>query len=89
MNIKLIKENEKGKTFQTDDFKILYRKKDSISGDNSENLKETIYLIQGKAEVTLKDSTETMTAPSKTIFPAKTHHKIKAITDIILIIFEK
>jgi len=87
--MKIIKENEKGKTYQSDDFKVLYRYKGTISGDNSENVEELIYLITGSAEITLKDSIKVVKAPAKIKFPAKTHHKIKALTDISLIMFEK
>ena len=87
--MKLLKENEKGKTYQVKDFKIFYRNKDSISGDNSENVEEEIYLISGSAEVTLKESTKIVNAPAKIDFPAKTYHKIKALTDIIFILIEK
>ena len=89
MKIKLIKENEKGKIYQADNFKMLYRYKDTISGDNSINVKETIYLTTGSAEITLKDSTQIIKAPAKIEFPAKTYHKIKALTNISFIMFEK
>lgn len=85
----LIKENEKGKVYQTEHFKIVYRNKDTISGDNEENVKELIYLVHGSAEVTLKDKTWTVEAPAKIEFPAKTYHKIKALTDICFILVEK
>ena len=87
--MKLIKENEKGKTFQADDFKILYRNKDAIAGDNSENSEELIYLITGSAEVTVEETTNTVEAPAKIEIPAKTYHKIKALTNISFILFEK
>ena len=87
--MELIKENEKGKTYQTDSFKILYRNKGAIAGDNSENMEEELYLVQGSAEVTLKEDTKIVNAPVKIEFPAKTYHKIKALTDIVLILFEK
>lgn len=87
--MEIIKDNEKGKVYQTSDFKIVYRYKDTISGDNSENVEEKIYLIQGSAEVTLEDSTKIIKAPAKIEFPANTYHKIKALTDISFIMFEK
>ncbi len=89
MNIKLIKDKETGKNYQADDFKILYRYKDTIAGDNAENVEELIYLISGSAEVTLRDSTKLVEAPAKIEFPANTYHKIKALTDIAFILFEK
>jgi len=87
--MKIIKDNNKGRTYQADNLKIVYRHKDTISGDNSENVEELIYLITGSAEVTLKGVTEVIEAPAKIEFPAKTYHKIKALTDISFIMFEK
>jgi mannose-6-phosphate isomerase-like protein (cupin superfamily) len=89
MGIKLIKENEKGKTFQAEGFKILYRHKDQIAGDNSENVREVIYFITGLAEITLKDKTWIIESPTKVEFPPNTYHKIKALTKISFILFEK
>jgi len=87
--MKLIKENEKGRTYQANGFKILYRYKDMIAGDNSENVKELIYFITGSAEITLKDKTWIIKSPAKVEFPANTYHNIKALTDISFILFEK
>ncbi len=87
--MKLLKENEKGKTFQAEGFKILYRNEGTIAGDNEENPEEVIYFITGSAEITLKDKTWTIEAPAKVEFPAKTYHKIKALTDISFVVFEK
>jgi hypothetical protein len=89
MKVKLIKDNEKGKVYQIDNFKIYYRNKDTISGDNSENKEEVIYLITGSAEITLRNSIWTAEAPIKIEFPAKTYHKIKALSDISFMLFEK
>ena len=88
MKLKLIKEKLEGKNYQTNGFKIFYRHKNTIAGDNTENVRETIYLISGKAEFTLKDKMWTEEAPAKIEFPAKTYHKIKALTDIAFILFE-
>ncbi len=89
MKIRLIKENEKGKTYQANGFKILYRYKDMIAGDNSKNVEELIYFITGSAEITLKNKVWIIKSPAKIEFPAKTYHKIKALTDISFILFEK
>jgi len=89
MDIKLIKEKKEGKNYQADNFKIYYRYKNMVAGNNSKNVEELIYLITGKAEVTLKDSTWTVEAPAKIEFPAKTYHKIKALTDIAFVVFKK
>lgn len=88
MDIKLIKDKKEGKNYQADDFKIYYRYKDMVAGDNSENVKELIYLITGKAEITIEDSVTTLEAPAKIEIPAKTYHKIKALTDIAFVLYE-
>jgi hypothetical protein len=87
--MKLIKENIKGKTYQGDGFKVLYRNRGSISGDNENNHKEIIYLITGKASLTLGDKEWEVTAPTRFIFSEKTYHKIEAITDISMILIEE
>jgi hypothetical protein len=88
--MKLIKSDEKGKTFETStpNFKVLYRNKNSIAEDNTENPEELIFLITGDAEITLKKKTWTATAPTQINFPTNTYHKIKALTDISFIVFE-
>ena len=85
--LKLIKEKDAGKNYQADGFKVFYRYKNSIAGDNDENIKEIIYLITGSAEVTLEDEVEIIEAPAKIVFPANTYHKIKALTDISFVLF--
>jgi hypothetical protein len=89
MEMKLIKENEKGKNYQGDGFKIAYRYKDAISGDNADNFHEIIYLVTGKAKITIGESCEAYEAPAKIEIPAKTYHKIEALTDLSCILFEK
>jgi hypothetical protein len=86
--MKLIKENEKGKTYQADGFKILYRYKDKIAGDNSKNVRELIYFVTGSAKITLENKTWVIESPAKVEFPANTYHKIEALTDINFILFE-
>lgn len=87
--MKLIKENQKWKTYQLNDYKICYRNKNSISGDNEIAPKEIIHLLSGSAEITIEEKAETYTSPSTIIIPEKTYHKIKAITDICFILYTK
>ena len=89
VKLKLIKQDYRGKVYETDNLKIFYRKKNSISGDNSENVAETIYFVHGSAEITLEDKAWKIKAPEKIEFPAKTYHKIKALTDIIFVLKDK
>ncbi|MEA2064838.1 MAG: hypothetical protein U9O66_00895 [Patescibacteria group bacterium] len=52
-------------------------------------MEELIYLIAGSAEITIKNYIESLDAPVKIKIPAKTYHKIKALTDISFILYEK
>ena len=87
--MKLIKENEKGKNYQADGFKICYRYKWTIAWDNDKNPKEIIYFISGEAKITLWEKTWKVQAPEQVIFPTSTYHKIEALTDISFILFEE
>ena len=86
--MKLIKQDDRGKVYQAEGFKVFYRNKGTTSGNNTENVEELICLISGSAEITLEDSTRTIEAPDEIMFPANTYHKIDAITDIIFILKE-
>ncbi len=84
--MELIKEDTRGKVFETDSFKIFYRKENSVSGDNSINPYEKIVFLQGRAKITLKDDVFEKEAPFEIEIPEKTYHKIEALSDIIFII---
>ena len=85
--MKLIKEDERGKVFEIKDFKIFYRNKGSISGDNNANLYEKIIFISGNAKVTLGDKVWEIKSPCEIEFPEKKYHKIEALSDIIFVLF--
>lgn len=87
--MELIKENEKGRTFLCDGFKLLYRNKSSISGDNEMNVEEDLYLVSGTALIVVGESEKQYSAPAFFHIPEKTYHKIEAVTDITMILFEK
>lgn len=88
MKLELLKENFKGKTYDCGGFKLLYRHRGSISGDNKVNPEENIYLIHGKAIVTIENESTEYNAPAIFKIPAKTFHKIEAISDITMILLE-
>ena len=85
----MIKKDDKGQKYQADGFKLYYRNKGSISGDNEKNPYEKIYLIIGEARVTIDDSDSVMQSPAYFEIPANTYHKIEALTDNSFIILEK
>ncbi|MEA3453219.1 MAG: hypothetical protein U9Q96_02720, partial [Patescibacteria group bacterium] len=74
---------------ETDCFKVYYRNKNTISGDNSKNKEEIIYLINGSAEIIIENNKQIVEALVKIEIPAKIYHKIKALSDIIFVLFEK
>ena len=84
--MKLLKEDDRGKVFETGCCKIFYRNKKSISGDNNINPYEKIILIQGKAKVTLDNHVFDIQAPFEFEIKEKTYHKIEAISDIVFLI---
>lgn len=86
--MKLINENNKGKTYQTKEFKILYRKKGTTAGDNEANPKEIIYFITGDAKITLEKKTWEIKAPEKVEFPANTYHKIESLSDTSFVVID-
>ena len=87
--MELVKDDTKGKVYQANGFKIFYRNKNTISGDNSKNQQETIHLIIGHASITLESATQNVEAPKTFKFPKETYHKIEAITDIVFLVFEE
>jgi len=84
--MKLLKEDRRGKVFETDCCKIFYRNKESISGDNKINPHEKIILIQGKAKITLGDYSFNATAPFEFEIEEKMYHKIEALSDIVFLV---
>lgn len=88
--MKLLKQNEKWSTYVTDHgCKIYYRKAGTISGDNDINPREVIYFVQGSAELTLEEKKREIEAPAQVVFPEKTYHSIKALTDISFVLFDE
>ena len=88
MDLELLVDKKEGRNYQADGFKILYRYKGMIAGDNDVNPDENIYMVDGKAKITLENKTWTAEAPHHFHFPAKTYHKVEALTDITLILFD-
>jgi quercetin dioxygenase-like cupin family protein len=58
-------------------------KKGGILSDHNHSHQETVFLMEGEAEVILGDKIITAKAPVKLVIPPNIHHKFTAITDII------
>ena len=87
MTLSLIKDNQKGKTYQADGFQFLYRKAGSMLWDNAINVTETLYFITGAAEISIEEQKFMVEAPVKVVIPEKTYHRIEAKSDISFILF--
>ncbi len=85
--MKLIREDESGRTYQAKGFRIYYRTSGHVAGDNNINVHEHIYLISGQAEVRVGEDTVVHEAPAFVDIPEKTQHAIEAITDVAFIVF--
>ncbi len=87
MTLKFIKEKNGFKSYQADGFRIYYGKSSSVAGDNNINPAETIYLVEGEMEVTIKDTTVLYSAPAEFKVPAKTYHKLLSLTKTSSLVF--
>jgi mannose-6-phosphate isomerase-like protein (cupin superfamily) len=86
-DIVLYKQNEKWKSYKTNNFDIFYRNASTIAGDNEINKYEHVFLVSWQAKITIKDKYKVVYSPCEFEFPANTYHKIEAITDIIFLVF--
>ncbi len=73
MVLELIKSNDKGKIYQAEGFKILYRFEGVVAGDNAINVEEVLYFITGSAEITLGNKTWVIESPARVDIPAQTY----------------
>ena len=88
MSIRLLREDDRGQIYQCQGFKVFYKIKGSVSGNNDINPEKKIYLITGTAEITKGTRTKTVHAPTYMEIPANTFHKIIALTNISFIILD-
>ena len=88
MNIQKLEpvwEDERGRVFDLGSYEYVARAKDSVSGDHVHEVSEDIYLMEGTAMLSVAPETVEFTAPAKVTVPAKTYHKLVALTDIIVL----
>ncbi len=83
--IPIIKHDERGIIYRCEPVNYIVRKKDTISADHTHDEAETLYLVEGKVELTIGKETKNVEAPIKVFIPSKEHHKLIALTDIKLI----
>lgn len=83
--IEIVKKDERGIIYRIGSINYIARKKGTISADHRHAEAETLYLIEGKAELTIGKETEIIDSPIKVFIPGNEYHKLVALTDIKLI----
>ncbi|MCK5413466.1 MAG: cupin domain-containing protein [Candidatus Pacebacteria bacterium] len=83
--IKITKEDDRGIIYDCDKVGYIFRNKGTISANHTHEEAETLYLVQGKIELTIKNKTEIVKAPIKVRIEKNVYHKLIALTDIIII----
>ncbi len=83
--IKIVKKDERGIIYKTGPANYIARKKGTISANHTHEEAETLYLVEGKVELTIGKETKTLEAPVKVAIAGNEYHKLVALTDIKLI----
>lgn len=80
--IERLKEDDRGTIFKCGSVNYIVRKKATVSADHAHKEAETLYLIEGKAELTIGKDTKNVEAPIKVFIPSNEYHKLIALSDI-------
>jgi len=83
--IEILKQDDRGIIYRCGPVNYIVRKKGSISADHTHKEAETIYLVEGKIELTIGKETKNVASPAKFFVPATEYPKLIALTDIKLI----
>lgn len=83
--IEILKSDERGVIYKCGSINYIVRKSGTVSGDHTHGEEETLYLVEGKCELTIDEETQSMEAPSKVFIPKNVYHKLVALTDIKII----
>jgi quercetin dioxygenase-like cupin family protein len=84
-DIPIFRKDERGIIYRCGSVNYIVRKKGTISAGHTHEEPETIYLIEGEAELTIGKETKNVEAPVKFYVPSNEYHKLVALTDIKLI----
>lgn len=83
--LKNIKIDKRGPTYDCGKVKLLIRKKGSICADHIHKFQETFYLIKGETELTVGNETKIVKSPIRIIIQPGEYHKFLALSDMELI----
>lgn len=81
--VKVIKNSKGCLAYNCDTVFYIKLEKGATTSDHSHNHEETIFLIEGEAEVIIGNKTQKVIAPVKLLIPANVYHKFTALTDLI------
>ena len=81
----IIKEDERGTIWDCDSYNFISRKKGTVRANHVHEGAETLYLVLGRAELTVGDQTQIVEALIKIEIEADQYHQLIALTDIGLL----
>lgn len=83
--IPIAKEDERGIIYDCGKVGYIFRRQGTISANHTHEDAETLYLVEGKAELTVGEETQEVEAPIKIEIPSNGYHKLIALTDIRMV----
>ena len=84
-DIPILKQDDRGIIYRCEPINYIVRKKGTISANHTHEEAETLYLIEGKVELTIGKETKIVEAPKKFSVKPNEYHKVVALTNIKLI----
>jgi len=84
-DIPVLKYDDRGTIYRCEPINYIVRYKGTVSADHTHSEKETLYLVDGRAELTVGTESKNIEAPAKVFIPSNKYHKLVALTDIRLI----
>lgn len=81
--VKIIEQSNEVTAYDCDKVYYVRLKKGGILSDHNHGHEETVFLMEGEAEVILGDKKEIVKAPARLVIPSNVHHKFTALTDLI------
>lgn len=84
-DIPVLKKDGRGVIYRCEPINYIVRKKGTVSANHTHEEAETLYLVEGKVELTIGKETEIVEAPKKFSVKPNEYYKVVALTDIKLI----
>lgn len=79
-DLKIIKKDSRGAIYDCDKVILIERKKGSVSAGHAHGQGEVLFLITGKARLTVGDETAVVEAPCRIEIEGGIYHKIVALS---------